>query len=236
MQALSIPGIYLHQVLRKRFIESMARSEMLQSVNQLVIFGAGFDTLGLRLSASHPGLTVIEVDHPATQAVKIEAVRRFNMSTGRCIFVGSDLEGDGVAGALERCPEYDPETPTLFVAEGLTMYLSESRIRELLGHVSSASRNSRLLFTYMEERGPGCWDFQEQRRLATWWLGFRNERFTWGATPEGLRELVEEFGLEVLVHRTTAELADELLQDDNRGARLAHGENTVMVAPADRPE
>ena len=232
MQAVSIPGIYLHQMLRKRFIESIARSEVLPSVSQLVVFGAGFDTLSLRVSASHPGLTVIEVDHPATQAAKVEAVERFNMSTGRCLFVESDLEKDGVTGGLERCPDYDPEAPTLFVAEGLTMYLSESRIRELLSYVAGGSPDSRLLFTYMEETPAGRWDFREQRSLATKWLAFRNERFTWGTTPDGLRDLIAECGLEVVAHRTPEDMRLEFLDAKNRDACLAHGENTVLAAPA----
>ena len=232
MQAISIPGIYLHQTLRKRFIESIARSEVLSSVTQLVVLGAGFDTLSLRVSASHPGLTVLEVDHPATQAAKIEALERFDMSTGRCIFVESDLENDGVAGGLARCREYDPEAATLFVAEGLTMYLSESRIRDLLNHVAGGSRDSRLLFTYMEERADGRWDFREQRFLATKWLAFRNERFTWGTSPEALRDLVAECGLDIVAHRTAEDMRLEFLDARNRNARLAHGENTVLAAPA----
>ena len=232
MQAVSIPGIYLYQMLRKRFIESIARSHALPSVSQLVVFGAGFDTLSLRVSSSHPGMTVIEVDHPATQAAKVDALEEFNMSTGRCKFVESDLEKDGFGGGLERCPDYDPEAPTLFVAEGLTMYLSESRVRELLETVAGGSPDSRLLFTYMEESETGRWDFREQRSLATKWLAFRNERFTWGCRPEALRDLIAESGLAILAHRTAEDMRIEMLDAKNRDARLAHGENTVLVAPA----
>ena len=231
MQAISIPGIYLYQMLRKRFIESIARSEVLPSVSQLVVFGAGFDTLSLRVSASHPGMTVIEVDHPASQAAKIEALEGFNMSTGRCTFVESDLEKDGVEEGLARCPDYDPKAPTLFVAEGLTMYLSESRVRELLNYVAGGSPDFRLLFTYMEEMSTGRWDFREQRSLATKWLAFRNERFTWGASPEALRDLLAESELAIVAHRTAEDLRLEFLDAKNRDARLAHGENTVLVAP-----
>ncbi|MBC02306.1 MAG: hypothetical protein CMJ34_03240 [Phycisphaerae bacterium] len=231
MQAVSIPGIYLHQMLRKRFIESIARSEVLPSVSQMVVFGAGYDTLSLRVSASHPGMTVIEVDHPATRARKIEALKGFNMATGRCTFLESDLEIDGIAGGLEGCPDFDPRVATLFVAEGLTMYLSESRVRELLGLVAEGSPESRLLFTYMEETPEGRWDFREQRLLAAKWLALRNERFTWGASPEALRGLVAECGLDVVAHRTPEDMRSEYLTERNRSATLAHGENTVLVAP-----
>ena len=112
------------------------------------------------------------------------------------------------------------------------MYLSESRVRELLETVAGGSPDSRLLFTYMEESATGRWDFREQRSLATKWLAFRNERFTWGSSPAALRELIAESGLTILAHRTAEDMRIELLDAKNRDARLAHGENTVLVAPA----
>ena len=229
LQAISIPGIYLHQMLRKRFIESTVRNEVLSSVSQMVVFGAGFDTLSLRVAADHPGITVIEVDHPATQAVKIAAVKRFDLSTKRCVFVQSDIEEDGITGALAGCPDYDPDAATLFVAEGLTMYLSERRVRDLLRFVSGGSSDSRILFTYMEETPSGRWDFAEQRLLATKWLAFRNERFTWGSSPEVIPGLLADCGLQLMTHRTTEDLRSELLEEKNRGASLAHGENIVLA-------
>lgn len=232
IQAVSIPGIYLHQMLRKRFIESISRSDVLNSVSQVVVFGAGYDTLSLRIASSHPGMTVIEVDHPATQASKKAAVGRFDMPTGRCVFVESDLERDGVTGALEHCPEYDPSASTLFIAEGLTMYLGEPRVRDLLEFVGESPRDSRILFTYMEETPSGRWDFAEQRLIVTKWLSFRNERFTWGTRPERIPGFVADCGLDLIAHRTTEDLRVEMLQESNRGARLAHGENIVLAAPA----
>lgn len=232
MQAVSIPGIYLHQMLRKRFIESISRSDVLDSVSQVVVFGAGYDTLSLRIASSHPGMTVIEVDHPATQASKIAAVKRFDMSTGRCVFVESDIEQDGITDPIGRCPEYDPSASTLYIAEGLTMYLGEPRVRDLLRFVGERPGKSRILFTYMEETSSGRWDFAEQRSIATKWLSFRNERFTWGTSPEKIPGFVADCGLDLIAHRTAEDLRSELLQDNNRDARLAHGENIVLAAPS----
>ena len=232
MQSVSIPGIYLYQVLRKRYIESVARSLVLPNVSQLVVFGAGFDTLSLRMGSSHVGMTVIEVDHPASRAAKLEAIGRFNFSTGPCVFVESDIDRDGVADALDRCPQYDPDAPTLFVAEGLTMYLKESRVRGLFDFVAAGSPESRLLFTYMEEGPDGSWDFREQGAIATRWLARRNERFTWGATPNDLRHMLADCRLEVVEERTAEMLRSDLLSPSNREASLAHGENTVLTRPA----
>lgn len=232
MQAVSIPGIYLYQVMRKRYIESVARSHVLPNVSQLIVLGAGFDTLSLRIGSSRVGMTVIEVDHPASRAAKLEAIGRFNFSTGPCVFVDSDIDRDGIAESLARCPEYDPNAPTLFVAEGLTMYLQESRVRDLFEFVSGGSSESRILFTYMEEGPDGSWDFREQGALATRWLAFKNERFTWGAKRQAIAGILAQCGLDLVEERTAEDLRSDLLSPENRDVRIAHGENTVLARPA----
>ncbi len=232
MQAVSIPGIYLYQVMRKRYIESVARSHVLPNVSQLIVLGAGFDTLSLRIGSSRVGMTVIEVDHPASRAAKLEAIGRFNFSTGPCVFVDSDIDRDGIAESLARCPEYDPNAPTLFVAEGLTMYLQESRVRDLFEFVSGGSSESRILFTYMEEGPDGSWDFREQGALATRWLAFKNECFTWGAKRQAIAGILAQCGLDLVEERTAEDLRSDLLSPENRDVRIAHGENTVLARPA----
>ena len=109
------------------------------------------------------------------------------------------------------------------------MYLSEHRVRDLLRFVSRGSSESRIMFTYMEETSSGRWDFAEQRLLATKWLAFRNERFTWGSSPEVIPGLLADCGLQLMTHRTTEDLRSELLEEKNRGASLAHGENIVLA-------
>ena len=55
-------------VARSRFAEDQLATAVKAGVRQFVILGAGFDTFGLR--NPHPGLSVYEVDHPATQTLK----------------------------------------------------------------------------------------------------------------------------------------------------------------------
>ena len=55
-------------MLRKRLIEEVVRASLTEGVEQVVIIGAGFDTLALRLCAGFPRTNFIEIDHPATQS------------------------------------------------------------------------------------------------------------------------------------------------------------------------
>ena len=65
-----LPGILLHYALRKRFIEESARAFLERGGQQLVVLGAGFDTLAARIAEERPGVVCVEVDHPATQETK----------------------------------------------------------------------------------------------------------------------------------------------------------------------
>jgi methyltransferase (TIGR00027 family) len=226
MQACSVPGIYLHQVLRKRHIESVARAVLEGGVEQVVIIGAGFDTLALRLDCR-----VIEIDHPATQREKRAALEQFTLPTGHCDFLSADLASETLGDALARCPDYDPNLATLFVAEGLSMYLTESSMRGLLECIAGKAPGSQFLFTYMEETLPGCYDFMDTRRATAWWLALRSERFTWGLKRDQVPAFLSSAGFDLRDHWTTQELGAELLTPANRSARLAGGEHTVLAAP-----
>src|SRR6267142_5510956 len=66
----TIPGLLAHFMLRKRWVEEAARAALADGIGQLVIVGAGFDTLAARLAPEFPKTKFIEVDHPATQHYK----------------------------------------------------------------------------------------------------------------------------------------------------------------------
>ena len=229
LQAGSVPGIYLHQVLRKRCIESLVRSAVSGGIHQIVIIGSGFDTLSLRLSAEMPWLSIIELDHPATQIVKTAAIERFQLASGKCHFFAVDLSCQTLASALAGCPEYDPKISTLFIAEGLAMYLSEARVREMLQCIAAQALGSKFIFTYMEELKPQNFSFQNERLATSLWLAFQHERFTWGIKSSELPAFLAKSGFQLLEHKTHQDLRLEWLTEKNRQATLAIGENIALV-------
>jgi O-methyltransferase involved in polyketide biosynthesis len=79
----TVPGLLLHFMLRKRWIEEAVRSALAEGCEQVVVMGAGFDTLALRLSREFPRASFIEIDHPATQASKRRAAQRALCSSSK---------------------------------------------------------------------------------------------------------------------------------------------------------
>src|SRR5713226_8344163 len=69
------PGVRSSVVARTRLIDDAMASSLGQSIGQLVILGAGFDSRAYRLPGLR-GVTVFEVDHPDTQATKRQSLER----------------------------------------------------------------------------------------------------------------------------------------------------------------
>jgi methyltransferase (TIGR00027 family) len=229
-EAAVLPGIQLHYALRKRFIDEVADRAIEAGVRQVVVIGAGFDSLALRLSRRPEEIVSIEVDHPATQDVKRRALAAIATSAGDLRLVAADLAAEALPDALSRA-RYDPTLKTLFVAEGLTMYLREEEVRALLGTFAHhAPSDSRFVWTFMEPMGDGRIAFHGSKRaFVDRWLRSRDEPFTWGIAPDRIEGFVREIGLELVRIAGAGDLRTHYLAPNGIEAPLAVGEHLCVV-------
>jgi O-methyltransferase involved in polyketide biosynthesis len=56
-------------VVRKHAIETIARRSASEGFSQLMVLGAGFDSLAFRLTSDSTFARAVEADHPDTQRV-----------------------------------------------------------------------------------------------------------------------------------------------------------------------
>ena len=215
MQTCSIPGFYLHFVVRKRCIESLVRDAIEKGAEQLVVIGAGFDTLSLRISSDFPEITVIEIDHPATQQWKRDAIAGLNRSFENIHLLPLDLVKETMKDLLLRSGCYQPAKTSAFVAEGLLMYLTEKEVLEILESIRDHSgSNSR---------------FMNASGFVNFWLKLKKERFTWGLENERLAPFLRSVGFTLEEFETTDELREKYISDENKNAPLAVGENIASA-------
>jgi O-methyltransferase involved in polyketide biosynthesis len=112
MQKLSITGFYLHFALRKRLIEEEANAMIRKGTQQVVILGAGFDTLSLTLSRQAPNVAIFEVDQEATQILKQSLLRQtkdYNIH-----FLPLDFNVESLLYHLKTHPYYDMQKKIFF--------------------------------------------------------------------------------------------------------------------------
>jgi len=81
LENLVIPGIQLHYLVRKRRLEEIALDALAKDFKQIVIFGAGFDTLALRLHKNFPTIDFIEIDFQQRKRLRNLLLKNTNMLT-----------------------------------------------------------------------------------------------------------------------------------------------------------
>jgi methyltransferase (TIGR00027 family) len=210
-EALTVRGLTLQYVLRKRRIEQMVRAAITAGYRQLIVLGAGLDTLAIRLANE---ITAIEIDHPATQQLKKSVARDANVE-----FLAVDFARESVSEALRRSARCRANEPALFLAEAVLLYLTEQQVRNLFAQLRARTADTRLIFTFWEPRDPI--NFQNATWVADWYLRRHAEPGRWAIAPENVSAFAREEGAELY------ELARDV--DFHEGFRAARGEHIAAV-------
>jgi len=228
----TIPGLMLHFMLRKRFIEDSVRASLAAGCEQVVVVGAGFDTLAARLAAEFPQARFIEIDHPATQAAKRLAID----ARGNLDFIAANLVEEGLQDALAGA--YRRDAPSVFVIEGLLMYLTDAQIAALFAAIAELQRApGTLVFTVMEPASDGRPRFHNATALVTRLLSLWSEPFRSAMRREAAARLAEQFpGLRLRDLADSEALRSRYLAPSGRQALpLAEGEMVLVAERIARP-
>jgi methyltransferase (TIGR00027 family) len=144
------PGVMGFIVARERYIDDVLKAFLEQGLQQLVILGAGYDARAYRFDQLKNQVKVFEVDHPATQADKIARLRRiFGTVPEQVNFVAVDFNTQTLE---KRLPDsgYDPSLRTLFIWQGVSMYLQSDAVDNTLRFVARQSApGSAIVFDYI---------------------------------------------------------------------------------------
>ena len=118
---------------RSRLAEDALARAVGAGVRQYVVLGAGLDTFAYR--NPHPGLTVFEVDFPATQAWKRDCLASARIAVPATLrFVPVDFERQSLTTEL-AAGGVDPARPVWFSWLGVTPYLERAAVMATLGDI-----------------------------------------------------------------------------------------------------
>jgi methyltransferase (TIGR00027 family) len=119
---------------RTRFMDDQVMAAIRHGVRQVVILGAGLDDRALRFRTG--GVQFFELDHPATQTDKARRLRA--MGASGPTLAACDFASDSVADVLAACG-HSADRPTLFLCEGLLVYLDLHACLRLLAEAASCA-------------------------------------------------------------------------------------------------
>jgi methyltransferase (TIGR00027 family) len=129
-------------IARTRFFDERVVAALSAGIRQVVILGAGYDDRALRFRS--PGVRFFELDHPATQQDKRRRLRGMPARDRGPVLAAADFRHDDVTAVLETCG-HAADQPTLFLCEGLLVYLDRAACLRLLSAArASAAEGSEL--------------------------------------------------------------------------------------------
>ena len=141
----------LFTAARSRIAEDALSGAVERGIRQIVILGAGLDTLALRSPHGAGQIRFYEVDHPATQAWKRERSADAQLAFPPWLsFVPVDFERDDLAETLAGAG-FQQNSPAFFTWLGVVPYLTEDAVRSTLDYIASI-QNRRSCSTIWNRR------------------------------------------------------------------------------------
>src|SRR5262249_10896737 len=135
LYARMAPGALEFILAREQYIDDFLKACLSEGLDQVVILGAGFDTRAYRI----PGIDktrVFEVDHPATQEVKLKKLRKvIDPLPSYVTFVSADFNTQTLDERL-AASGYDERCKTLFIWQGVTYFLTAEGIDSTLAFIA----------------------------------------------------------------------------------------------------
>jgi methyltransferase (TIGR00027 family) len=143
-------GVQGFLVARCRYMDNILQASLDEGLQQLVILGAGYDSRAYRFEKIYQNVKVFEVDHPATQQVKMNKVKAMlGALPGYVSYVAVDFNRDTLEQRL-TASGFNEHLKTLFIWEGVVMYLSIQAVDSTLNFILQHSgTGSRVVFDYI---------------------------------------------------------------------------------------
>jgi methyltransferase (TIGR00027 family) len=189
-----LPGQFEAFAQRKAFCERQVREGIGEDASQILVLGAGYDTMGWRLAPEFPGVNFFEIDHPATARFKARGIEAMGQRDN-LLLIAEDLGGRKLEDVLKTNELWDQSARTVIVAEGLVMYLPPEAVRDLFYQCAVvAGVGSRMAFSYIPSGADGRPDVGRWTGLLLWLQKVVGEPWTWSIRPEELGPFLEKAG------------------------------------------
>ncbi len=142
------PGTFEGVGERKIFMEEQVLAAIETGAKQVLVLGAGFDTLCLRLAPQFAHVEFFEVDHPATSAAKAKGVAQEGQPENMTL-LPTDLNETPLSQLMKEAERWDSSAQSVVVAEGLLIYLTKEVVLQLFREIAACTGpGTRVAFSH----------------------------------------------------------------------------------------
>jgi len=225
-------GIYEYVIARTKYFDAAFTTALEQGFDQILIFGAGFDSRALRFGDLNKGTMVYELDAPITQQEKLKAYQSKKLPMHKSlIFVPIDFNKERLEDKMSQAG-FVAGKETLYMLEGVTMYLSKDAVEATLRFVSNSSgKNSMVVFDHIYAgvlRGENKYYGEKGLYKRTAKVG---EEWTFALEENEAEPFLNKFGFTVKDYCNAHELEERCFRN-SKGAIVAKINGTHAIVTA----
>ena len=216
MQRL-VPGTYDYVTARTSFFDEQFKLALAENYDQIVLLGAGYDSRAIRFKADFQDTAVIELDEKSIQNEKLRLLRKEGIQIpGKLKFAPINFNKDNLQQVLSRVG-YASSKRTLFLWEGVSMYLEEDAVAAMMQFVAAkSSKGSRIAFDYFDrailDGDNGSYGAKEISAE----VKKSGEPFRFGIDPQKIEAFLENHGLRLVAHYSPQDLEEKFLMNANK--------------------
>jgi len=94
-------GIYEYVIARTKVVDEIFLNAISDNFNQILLFGAGFDSRGIRLIGENEKTSIFELDVTTTISDKLKQYKKRKIDLGKIIFVEIDFNTEKIEDKLK---------------------------------------------------------------------------------------------------------------------------------------
>ena len=230
MDPVGTRGFRAAIVARARFVEDLVDEQVAAGVTQLVLLGAGLDTLAERRPELGEGLRIFEVDQPGTQAWKRRRLVELGFGVPSWLrlvpidFATGESWWDGLAAA-----GFEPDHPAVVASTGVSMYLAKEITAATLRQLAALAPGSAVAMTFLVP--PELVDAADRPGLEASSRGARasGTPFVSFFTPDEVKGMARDAGFVTSRLVSGRDLAERYFAGRTDGLRPSSGEELLVA-------
>lgn len=209
-------GIYEYVIARTKYIDAVFKQALAEQFDQILIFGAGFDTRALRFIDVMGNTKVFELDIPVTQQAKIGQYQNRNLAIpSNLTFIAIDFDRESLSMKLDEAG-FSKHQRSLFLLEGLAMYLQPESVDATFHIIRDyAGKGSWIVFDYVYAsvlRKEGIY-FGETGIMKT--VSKAGEQWHFGIEEGQIEIFLAKYGMQLRDHMNAKSLEIAYFTDSN---------------------
>ena len=207
-------GIYPYVIARTKYIDSIFLQAKESGFDQVLIFGAGFDSRAIRLLDLDSNIKVFEIDTYHTLNAKTKQFKRRNITKPDTnIYIPLDFDKEDIKPKL-FVNQFNTNKKTLSILEGLTMYLSHSAVAETFELIYDYSASGSLVvfdYIYSSVLSKELKYFGESAIFAR--INKDREQWTFGIEEGEIENFLCNFKFDLIEHLDSNNIEKKYFQD-----------------------